>query len=119
MARTLKKKELRGTRLAANYGGWIYCENCGQTIGYLCYVTYQSFRMNYTCKCGNCGSMYLTFNEKDTLETAKEELITIKNRLCCPSDNQPLITILFKKLERCHAEIVCETCNKKYIAEQN
>lgn len=118
MSRELKKKELIGTKLATNYGGWIYCENCGQTIGYLCYVTYQSFHMDYQCKCGSCGSMYLTFSEKDTSETANEELITIKNRLCCPSDNQPLVTILSKKIEHYSAEIVCETCNRKYIAKQ-
>lgn len=119
MARELKKKELIGTKLAANYGGWIYCENCGQTIGYLCYVTYRSFRMDYQCKCGNCGNMYLTFSEKDTAKKAENELTLLKNRLCCPFDNQPLVTILSNKLERYYAEITCETCNRKYIAEQN
>ena len=37
MARVLKNKELINTRLATNYGGWIYCNNCNENIGYLCY----------------------------------------------------------------------------------
>src|SRR5690242_493858 len=53
MAQKLLKKELVNTKLANNYGGWIYCSGCNQTIGYLCYVTYGSIIMEYSCKCGN------------------------------------------------------------------
>ena len=28
MARILKSKELVNTRLATNYGGWMYCDKC-------------------------------------------------------------------------------------------
>ena len=28
MARILKNKELVNTRLATNYGGWMYCDKC-------------------------------------------------------------------------------------------
>ena len=37
MARIVKTKELKNTRLATNYGGWTYCDTCGANIGYLCY----------------------------------------------------------------------------------
>ena len=40
MARVLKNKELVNTRLATNYGGWMYCDKCNENIGYLCYSTY-------------------------------------------------------------------------------
>ena len=28
MARTVKNKKLENTRLATNYGGWMYCDKC-------------------------------------------------------------------------------------------
>ena len=31
MARILKNKELVCTRLATNYGGWMYCDKCNKT----------------------------------------------------------------------------------------
>lgn len=43
MSRNTKIKELSHTRLANQYGGWIYCESCGENIGYLCYTTYDNF----------------------------------------------------------------------------
>ena len=53
MARIPKVKELINTRLASTYGGWIYCDYCGQNIGYLCYVTYDHFTFDYQCHCGH------------------------------------------------------------------
>ena len=32
MARVLKNKELVNTRLATNYGGWMYCDKCNIVI---------------------------------------------------------------------------------------
>lgn len=46
MARILKNKELINTRLAANYGGWMYCDKCNENIGYLCYSTYDRLALN-------------------------------------------------------------------------
>lgn len=45
MARILKEKELVNTRLATNYGGWMYCDKCGENIGYLCYSTYDNYNL--------------------------------------------------------------------------
>lgn len=118
MARTTKIKELSNTRLANKYGGWIYCENCCKTIGYLCYVTYDSFKLSYKCKCGGCGNMYIVFEDCTSFDTSKSKLLTVKNRLCCRSDQSPLFTILDKNLESYQYEVVCHTCNSKYAAEK-
>jgi hypothetical protein len=54
---------LENTRLANTYGGWIYCEECGCSIGYLCYVTYDVVHFGYTCACGGHGNMWIDFRE--------------------------------------------------------
>jgi len=117
MARTPKDKELEKTRLANAYGGWVYCGGCNKSIGYLCYVTYDIFKLEYQCKCGNQGSVDIAF-EDDTAQTAEQPLVTLKNRLCCPSDESPLVTILTKNLDAYKYEIVCKACNTKYQEEQ-
>jgi len=117
MARTPKHKKLKNTRLASTYGSWVYCEGCNNTIGYLCYVTYDLFKLDYKCNCGNHGSMDISF-EKDTAKDSNEPLITIKNRLCCPADDSPLVTIQSKKLENYKCEVICKACNTKYREEK-
>lgn len=115
MARIPEYKKLINTRLANTYGGWIYCDGCNKTIGYLCYVTYDFFRLVYQCKCGNCGSVHLVFSGENTDQISSEQsLITIKNRLCCPEDKSPLVTILEKNLDSYKYEINCKACNTKY-----
>lgn len=47
MSRTLKTKTLINTKLATNYGGWMYCEACNENIGYLCYSTYDRLELKY------------------------------------------------------------------------
>ena len=119
MARTPKAKNLVNTRLASGYGGWIYCDNCGENIGYLCYVTYDEFHLSYQCKCGSPGRVDLEFPVEDNVTVTEPEdsnsLITIKNRLCCPEDNSPLFTILSQKLVSCSYKVVCTACKRKYI----
>ncbi len=63
MARSLKNKELINTRLAANYGGWMYCDQCNENIGYLCYSTYDHLELHYQCNCGSKGSAKITFDD--------------------------------------------------------
>lgn len=46
MARTIKNKELVKTRLATNYGGWMYRDKCNENIGYLCYSAYDKLGLN-------------------------------------------------------------------------
>lgn len=114
MARGLKAKALTATRLANEYGGWIYCAGCGQTIGYLCYVTYSRFTLRYQCTCGSHGIIYLDFG-RELAQSSREPLLCIKNRLCCPLDQSPLVTILAKKLTHYEYEITCETCGTMYV----
>lgn len=118
MSRTPRIKELINTRLASGYGGWVYCDSCNKAIGYLCYVTYDSFCFEYKCKCGGCGSMHISFDEPSETRASEQKLITIKNRLCCPSDNSPLFTLLLKNLDYYKYEILCAKCNTKFTEEQ-
>lgn len=114
MARVLKNKELVNTRLATNYGGWMYCDSCNENIGYLCYSTYDKLELDYTCNCGSKGKAYLEFEDSKAGKDCTDELITIKNRLCCPYDNEPLITILNKKLSDYEMKITCKACENIY-----
>ena len=63
MARVLNNKELVNTRLATNYGGWMYCDKCNENIGYLCYSTYDILELKYKCNCGSKGSVLLDFED--------------------------------------------------------
>lgn len=114
MARTLRNKILKNTRLATNYGGWIYCTNCNQNIGYLCYVTYDWLKLNYECNCGSHGSAIIDFQDSLCGRSTYKKLITEKNRFCCADDGTPLITLLDKKLRHYHLEICCKECDKIY-----
>lgn len=117
MARVLKNKKLVNTRLKTNYGGWMYCDKCNENIGYLCYSTYDKLELNYTCNCGSKGTAYLDFEDSKIGKDCNDELITIKNRFCCPNDSEPLITILDKKLSNYEMKITCKSCNKSYKKE--
>lgn len=117
MARILKNKELVDTRLATNYGGWMYCDKCNENIDYLCYSTYDRLELKYKCNCGNQGSAILDFEDSKEGQECNDELIIIKNRFCCPKDNEPLITILDKKISSYEMKITCKSCNKTYKKE--
>ena len=114
MARTLKNKELINTRLATNYGGWMYCDKCNENIGYLCYSTYDKIDLKYKCNCGSEGYVSIGFEDSKEGKPYEGELITIKNRFCCEKDKEPLITILDKKVMNYNLEITCKACNNIY-----
>ena len=117
MARKIKTKDLKNTRLAANYGGWTYCTECGENIGYLCYATYDKIEFQYECGCSSHGSILIDFEDSAVGKNCDDELITIKNRLCCPKDSSPLITILSKKLKNYRLSITCRECGNIYSLE--
>lgn len=119
MARVLKNKELTNTRLATNYGGWMYCDKCGENIGYLCYQTYDRLELKYQCNCGSHGSAVLDFEDSKDGKESDESLVVIRNRLCCPEDNEPLITILDKKVASYEMKITCKTCGNVYKRSKN
>ena len=114
MARVLKNKDLVNTRLATNYGGWMYCDKCNENIGYLCYSTYDILELKYKCNCGSQGSILLDFEDSKIGKNCNDELTIIKNRLCCPKDNAPLITMLDKKISSYEMKITCKSCESTY-----
>ncbi|MBH1939645.1 hypothetical protein I5677_01905 [Mobilitalea sibirica] len=107
-------KEIENGHLLKKYGSWMYCDGCNQTVGYLCYTTYSYFNLKYKCKCGNEGCFKLW--NKNNLETKinGDNLIKIKNRLCCPSDKSPLFSIVENRLERYEYQVICQECNTEY-----
>ena len=117
MTRIVKNKELINTRLATNYGGWMYCDKCNENIGYLCYATYDRLELKYKCNCGSIGSAMLDFEDSKIGRNCSDELVIIKNRFCCAKDNKPLITILDKKLSSYEMKITCKYCKKTYRKE--
>ncbi|MCI8347047.1 MAG: hypothetical protein HFJ12_03750 [Bacilli bacterium] len=114
MARVLKNKELVNTRLATNYGGWMYCNKCNENIGYLCYSTYDRLELEYKCNCESIGRILLDFEDSRIGKNCKDELVVVKNRFCCPKDSEPLITILDKKLSKYEMKITCKSCESTY-----
>lgn len=118
MARKPKMIKLINTRLGSSYGSWIYCDNCNENIGYLCYVTYDEFIFSYQCKCGNCGNIHISFEHPTKVKKSEQELIVKKNRLCCPQDEAPLFTLLEKKLNHYQYEVLCTECNTIYTQEK-
>ncbi len=117
MSRTPIDKHLQNTRLANEYGGWMYCTSCNKTIAYLCYVTYDSFKFEFTCKCGETGSADIAFVDTQGAILSDKLPVTIKNRLCCPEDNSPLVTFVAKNLNKYSYEIVCKPCQHLYKGE--
>jgi len=102
-------KKIVNGRMLKNYGSWMYCDKCNNTIGYLCYTTYQYFKFKFECNCGNVGLFELGRNEGQAKEV-EENLIKRKNRLCCPIDDSPLFSVVEKNLKEFSYEIVCNTC---------
>ena len=113
MARRPIQKELTGSRLLKEYASWIYCTGCGKTVAYLCYVTYDLFELEYTCNCGNHGRVFIQFAH-DPPGKSGSRLTTVKNRLCCPADGAPLLTVVSKNVESARFRIVCNACNTEY-----
>lgn len=117
MSRKLKEKDLENMHLATDHGGWMYCDHCHENIGYLCYVTYDSFQLQFECNCGGKGSCTLKFEDTESCVQDEKELMMVKNRYCCPHDKSPLFTILEKKLKNYCVTVVCTDCKKKFIKE--
>ena len=113
MARKPNRKELENSRLLKEYASWIYCTACNQTVAYLCYVTYDLFELEYTCNCGSCGKVHISF-EHDAPVKGEQPLFLAKNRWCCPNDNSPLVTIVEKNILDFQFRVVCNTCNTEY-----
>ncbi len=118
MSRVPQTKALINTRLANKYGGWMYCGHCGETIGYLCYVTYDSFTLTYTCSCGASGSVQISFSDETLARECEKPLLLIKNRRCCPDDQSPLFSLNEKRVSRYQYTIVCNKCGLRFTGQK-
>ena len=116
MARVPTKKHLVNSRLLKEYASWVYCGGCNKTVAYLCYVTYDSFEFDYTCNCGSKGQVQIAFGGVGGAKLSDEPLLMLKNRLCCPADQSPLVTFVEKNLESFRCSIVCKGCTTQYTA---
>jgi len=109
------KKEIKNGRMLKNTGSWLYCDKCNKTVGYLCYSTYQSFRFEFDCKCGNSGSFDLRYDTEEIMTKSVENLKKRKNRLCCPNDDAPLFTIVEKNIANYSYSVTCNKCYTKFV----
>ena len=116
MARKTKRKELENSRLLKEYASWVYCDACNKTVAYLCYVTYDLFDFEYTCNCGSRGRVFVEF-EHSVPTKSEQPLCLAKNRLCCPEDDSPLLTVVDKNIEKFRFRIVCNSCNTEYKSQ--
>lgn len=107
-------KNIKNGHLLKNYGSWMYCGKCDNTVGYLCYTTYKYFSFKFECKCGNEGYFELYRDDAADYNINNKSLIKIKNRLCCPEDSSPLFSIVKKHLDGYEYMVVCKDCNTKY-----
>jgi hypothetical protein len=111
------KKKLVNARLLKNYGSWMYCGTCGNAVGYLCYSTYDYFKFNFTCSCGEHGSFELGEDKGAVNAKEVDQLAVKKGRLCCPHDQAPLFSIVDKNLQSCDYKVICKECSGSYHAK--
>ena len=95
-------------------GSWIYCTECNKTIAYLCYTTYQNFSFDFNCECGAEGYVQLEYPTEEPIEESDQKLMRISNRLCCPNDASPLVTIVERRLEGFNFSVTCNKCFKTF-----
>ena len=113
MARIPTLKELENSRLLKAYASWVYCTGCEKTVAYLCYVTYDAVDFEYDCACGSNGRVRIEFEGEKGVAT-DDALVSVKNRLCCPHDESPLITVVDKNLSAYDLKITCHECHGEY-----
>ncbi len=108
------QKNLINTRLLKNYGSWIYCISCNKTVGYLCYTTYDYFKYDFTCRCGNKGVVEIKVEGIVESKKSDTPLILNKNRYCCPIDDSPLFSVVDKSVKEYRYELICKKCKNIY-----
>lgn len=111
--KTEQYKNLINTRLHKSNGGWIYCSSCSSTVGYLCYSTYSYFKFEFTCNCGEKGTIEI--GDKESLgEPTVAGLLLRKGRLCCPNDDLPLFTVVNKNIIQSSYIVACKSCSQTF-----
>ncbi len=112
-------KAIKNGRLLKNTGSWMYCDKCNKTVGYLCYTTFQDFKFDFKCHCGNKGSFNLSYATDKVSGNSNKALTPIKNRLCCPNDLSPLFTIVEKNIKHVNYTITCKKCLTQFTNHDN
>jgi len=108
------KKQLVNARLLKSNGGWMYCNSCNSTVGYLCYSTYDYYYFSFVCNCGEHGSFELGEDKYPENPINPKEMIIKKGRLCCPHDQAPLFSIVEKNLKEYDYQVVCKDCSSRF-----
>ncbi len=112
------EKTLINSKLLKNYASWMYCEKCNNTVGYLCYTTYNSFKFEFECKCGNKGVVKISLEERNDTYESDVPLNIVKNRFCCPKDDSPLFSVVYKNVKNYRYSLTCRNCNSIYRGSQ-
>ena len=60
----------------------------------------------------------IDFEDSKAGQECNDELILVKNRFCCSKDNEPLVTILDKKVASYEMKITCKSCGRIYKKEK-
>ena len=97
------------------HASWLYCDGYNQTVAYLCYVTYQYFRFEFSCTCGSHGVAENSFagpSPEDLLVATPTRNAT--KRFCCQKDGSPLFSPVPKNLKAYQADVVCKACATRY-----
>lgn len=105
-------RKFSGSRLLKNYGSWLYCENCGKTVAYICYTTYKWLKVKFACKCGAKGKAELVEKGTGTRKppASNKNLSLIGNRYCCPKDEKPLFSVVGKQVKTFEYSVCCLEC---------
>ncbi len=104
-------------RILKKNGSWMYCDKCNKTVGYLVYSTYQYFKLDFECKCGNRGFVRLEYKTDKEIKNLNTELLLMKNRLCCPIDKVSLFSIVKKNINNYSYFVTCNKCLNKFEKE--
>ncbi len=93
------------------------CDNCSNTVGYLCYTTYEYFSFSFKCNCGSKGSFELGEKSVSNIKLGNN-LLLIRNRLCCSFDQAPLFSVVDKNLKEYSYEVQCNKCFSNYLKSE-
>jgi hypothetical protein len=112
---------LKNAHFLKGHASWLYCDNCNNTVAYLCYVTYRYFHFSFTCACGCKGSAENSYGDIDLSKLPAGELVQgeTNKRLCCEKDKSALFSTVAKNLKSYKVEVVCKACDTRYIASGN
>lgn len=115
----VKEKDLIKSKLLKEYASWIYCGECNNTVGYLCYTTYTLFKYEFECKCGNKGVVKISLEESNDTYESYVPLKLVKHRFRCPNDDSPLFSVVDRNVNYYRYSLICRECNSFFKGSQS